>query len=410
MKKLCSLFATLTLALQAVIAAPFDTVFHKAIFENQLIHFDEKKNPGSIVSLPDGTLIIANGRIVLKKLSLPRFRRDHRATLHVRLQSNGDPWDKTGSCFIIPSASQASMITVAQGKKPYPALDTTRYERLSGIVGSQGYLPPVELMRFMTPFGVGYYTPKDDATREAYTPVYIDEWAPYAEWWQDVTDRLPLLCNDSAYVGLAIDSWLPSGYIATVELTIEESRLKADKAPRRYIVPLCNTIQYYQQEFCDIFNRRPLEVDFSLPQNAREATLYYIVSGHGGHAGGDEFTPQENILSLDGKELKRFTPWRTDCASFRRFNPSTGVWLQKRKVRFIGHGGREVKEVEEPLASSDKSRSNWCPGSDVPPLKIALPPLAKGTHTLTIDIPKAQAFVGQAMNHWLVSAWIAWEE
>ena len=38
--------------------------------------------------------------------------------------------------------------------------------------------------------------------------------------------------------------------------------------------------------------------------------------------------------------------------------------------------------VEEPLASSDLSRSNWCPGSDVVPEEIPLKELQAGKHTL----------------------------
>jgi len=86
--------------------------------------------------------------------------------------------------------------------------------------------------------------------------------------------------------------------------------------------------------------------------------LKYITTGHGGHSGGDEFRPQENILSINGEEVYSFTPWRTDCASFRRFNPSTGVWLSKRTVAYIGREGRAEKEVEEPIASSDLQHFN----------------------------------------------------
>ena len=85
------------------------------------------------------------------------------------------------------------------------------------------------------------------------------------------------------------------------------------------------------------------------------------MTGHGGHSGGDEFVQKRNIISVDGKEVLNFIPWRDDCASFRRFNPATGVWLIKRLASYIGEKGYTEKEVEEPLASSDFSRSNWCP-------------------------------------------------
>lgn len=69
-----------------------------------------------------------------------------------------------------------------------------------------------------------------------------------------------------------------------------------------------------------------------------------------------------------------------------------------------------MKEVEEPLGSSDLSRSNWCPGSDVVPETAALGDLKAGTHTFTVSIPEAQPVKGNELNHWLVSAYLVWEE
>ena len=39
--------------------------------------------------------------------------------------------------------------------------------------------------------------------------------------------------------------------------------------------------------------------------------------------------------------------------------------LIERLAAYISEDGYKTKMVEEPLASSDLSRSNWCPGSDV---------------------------------------------
>ena len=119
----------------------------------------------------------------------------------------------------------------------------------------------------------------------------------------------------------------------------------------------------------------------------------------------------KNILSIDGKEVLNFTPWRKDCASFRRFNPTSGVWLQKRPMAYISEDGKRAeKEIEEPLASSDLSRSNWCPGSDVPPVEVKLGNINPGNHILTISIPDSQPVNGNKLNHWLVSAYLIWEE
>ncbi len=73
-------------------------------------------------------------------------------------------------------------------------------------------------------------------------------------------------------------------------------------------------------------------------------------------------------------------------------------------------GKRAEKEIEEPLASSDLSRSNWCPGSDVSPVEVELSNLSAGSHRLTINIPEARPIEENKLNHWLVSAYLVWEE
>ena len=265
-------------------------------------------------------------------------------------------------------------------------------------------------MRFMTPFGVGHFSGKDDKLSAKRRPVYIPKWADCVEWQQDITDRYAEL-EGEAYVGVFIDTWTDEGYLASVELRFKESPISCDPMPRTHVLPLVNTVYYIGQEYPDIFARKPLVADFNLPKGAKNVKLKYIVTGHGGHDGGDEFTPQENVLSIDGNEVYKFTPWRDDCASFRRFNPGTGVWLEKRIASYIGPDGNYTeKEIEEPVGSSDFSRSNWCPGSDVAPEEIPLNSITPGRHTLSIAIPKAQPIKGNEMNHWLVSAYLVWEE
>ena len=119
---------------------------------------------------------------------------------------------------------------------------------------------------------------------------------------------------------------------------------------------------------------------------------------------------RQNIVSVDGQEVLNFVPWRNDCASFRRFNPGTGVWLIKRLAMYIGDKGYTEKLVEEPLGSSDLSRSNWCPGSDVVPEEAELGDLKAGKHTFKVSIPEAEPVDGNKLNHWLVSAYLVWEE
>lgn len=70
---------------------------------------------------------------------------------------------------------------------------------------------------------------------------------------------------------------------------------------------------------------------------------------------------------------------------------------------------RVKKEVEERLASSDLSRSNWCPGSAVTPEKVPLGNLRKGSYRFEIKI-NATANTGEQQNHWLVSSYLVSEK
>jgi len=119
-----------------------------------------------------------------------------------------------------------------------------------------------------------------------------------------------------------------------------------------------------------------------------------------------------NKIYVDNQIVHQFVPWRDDCASFRRFNPGSGVWLVKDTAMHLNWETRtyELKEIEERIASSDYSRSNWCPGTDVLPVVVPLPKLSKGKHSIRFSIPQAQASEENKQNHWLVSAYLVWEE
>lgn len=83
------------------------------------------------------------------------------------------------------------------------------------------------------------------------------------------------------------------------------------------------------------------------------------------------------------------------------------MWNIKRMAPYISRSGEyQTEEIKESLASSDLSRSNWCPGSCIVPEVVALPDLTPGMHKITVSIPKAQRAVGDKLNHWLISAYV----
>lgn len=379
------------------------------VFDKTEVCFRPDKLKGYNEADADGVIRLVNGRVILKKIHIPAYRRGVTVTAAVAVESAGDRWDKTGSCFVLPKESVINMLGVARDEQKYPEADTSRVEGLKGILGGSGYLPAVELMRFMTPFGVGFYSSADDEKSSLRKPVYIDGWAKNVQWKQDVTDRYSCL-EGEVYVGLFIDTWTAEGYIASLTIDVKESTVPEDKLRRTRVLPLINTVPYVGQGIPDIFARKNITVEVDIPEKAGNVCLKYITTGHGGHSGGDEFTRQLNVVTVDQDTVISFVPWRTDCASFRRFNPTSGVWLVKREVAYIGEKGYETKEMEEPLASSDLSRSNWCPGTDVWPETACLKGLKPGRHAVTFSIPRAQPAVGDKLNHWLVSAYLVWDE
>lgn len=407
------------LAVAATFMMPADAANHKElpalgnthiqVFDKTPVCFRPDSFPNYTPANADGVIRLVNGRIILKKITLPDYKRDVDVTLKVTVASNGDRWDKSGSCFVLPKESVINLMNIAEGKRAFPAVDSAKYEKMIGIVPGKDYVPTLELMRFMTPFGVGYYSSDNDSLSSKRRPVYIPKWEKSVTWVQDITDLYPALERE-AYVGIYIDTWTAEGYVASMELDVKESKITCDVMPERRVKPLMNTVYYIGQTYPDIFSRKDVVMDFDMSKAVKNVRLKYIVTGHGGHSGGDEFVEKRNIVSVDGKEVLNFIPWRDDCASFRRFNPATGVWLIPRVAAYIGDKGYTTKEIEEPLASSDLSRSNWCPGSDVMPEEAVIGDLPAGKHSFKVSIPEAQQVDGNKLNHWLVSAYLVWEE
>lgn len=382
---------------------------HIEVFDSVNVCFNPEEYGNYVEANADGIIRLANGRIILKKINVPEYKRDVTVTANVTLSSNGDRWDKSGSFFVMPKDAATTLIEIAKGEAKYPAIDSTRFEKLVGIAAADGYIPNIELIRFMTPFGVGHYSADDDSLSHLRKPVYIDSWAKEVYWEEDITTLYPALEGD-VYVGVFIDTWTPQGYMVSAEILVEESAITCNAMPERQMLPLLNTVYYMGQDYPDIFSRKDLVVDFEMPSDAKNVKLNYIVTGHGGHSGGDEFTQRRNIISIDSDTILDFVPWRDDCYTVRRFNPATGVWLVEREAAYIGEKGYATKKVEEPLGSSDLSRSNWCPGTDVAPRIGDIGDLTAGPHTITVSIPEAQEIEGDKLNHWLVSAYLTWEE
>lgn len=366
------------------------------IFKNQPVNFNGEIGPDSEV------VRLQNGRIIFKKVTVPSFPEGTDVRIKLSLRSNGDRWDKSGSCFVVTHPDQISIIDVSKGEKEFPIASTIE-EKFKGVKATDNYKPVVELLRFMTPFGVGHYSNDKGKHRK---PVYIPKWENEVVWENDIS-QLASKVSNTFFVGVWIDSWTKEGYMVDLSLIYSNRPRKTVQ-----VRSLVNTITYVNgQSLPDFFANTTLEQSFELKKNVKKATLYYLTTGHGGHSGGDEFIKIKNSLRFNNKLVLDTVPWRDDCASFRRFNPTSGVWLKKDSASYIDFEAKayKIKEIEERIASSDLSRSNWCPGSYVKPYVVELGDLNAGKHTIQISIPATAAY-DDKLNHWLVSAYITYEE
>lgn len=342
---------------------------------------------------PDNTALDVNGwlrldagRTLVKPFVLPAHGRRTDITLHLTLRSDGDPWDKVGSVFALADGDGRRFIERLQDGVPS---DTTQF---AGVMADAIGHPPLEWMRFITPFGAGHFSTHPKA--EAWRPVYIPKWENAVHWQTQLGDFQPWIsAADTVWIGLHIDTWTSAGYVVDGRLEFQESDLACDLAPRHTILPLWNTMKltHDQQPYAG-FPDGPLLTE--LGGIAGQITCGLITTGHGGHEGGDEFTPQRHALTVDSTVVHEWTPWRDDCASFRRFNPSSGSWLMEERGR------------SEEVASSDLSRSNWCPGSHVTPLLIPLGQWDDAPRRVALAIPGAQRLGADAHNFWNVSAYL----
>ena len=337
--------------------------------------------------LADGWKRTDAGRLVTKAFEVPRFQYAPKVTLTLSLKSTGDPWDKSGAVLLLQDDWAKR---IEQDSSAWPGIESN---------ANNGFTPALELLRFITPFGVGHYS--DTERSDEYRPVYIPKWEQQVSWQNDIS-HLWSAMQDSITLAVYIDTWSAEGHELDLNLTFKDKLARVPPLPQIQHLPLVNTTKFHaNQSPFDGFATNPLNLDFHLSEPAANAVLHYIPTGHGGHSEGDEFVPCRHILSLDLDTIAQFTPWRDDCASFRRFNPSSGVWTE----RTYWQGD----SIDERIASSDYSRSGWCPGSDVPAMKFNLGKLEAGTHQLTIDVPDAQHYTDAAMNFWNVAAYLTWQ-
>lgn len=295
--------------------------------------------------LPDGTernghRLFKEGQVVQATIDLPKR-----------------PANQRDAQRIIATIHVEPVILEADGKLR-PGDPWTRLGALSVMSTAQAGLAPVEveLTRFITGFG----------GRSTFT--------------QDLTALAPIL-QGKTVLRVSISTYSKPAWKITVMLSYSGGDAAGYRRPM-WAVPVWN-------EPAVTAERNTLTATVDVPAGLARPRLRVMSSGHASDGtGGDEFISRIHILRVDGLEIARWRPWSEDGGSSKSANPMSGR---------IMLDGRE-------LWSSDLDRSGWRPGSIVEPLRLPVPELTPGKHTIEIEVqnirPKDQT--GQH-GYWRIS-------
>ncbi|WP_316840127.1 PNGase F N-terminal domain-containing protein [Pedobacter gandavensis] len=348
------------------------------IFNKEKISFGNKiENPAA--DQANVTYHFSGGTVILKKVKLPTARPGQSVFAELIQNSNGDAYDRTGSVFMIPVDKSVSFLNALQnGLQALPVYNAHNGKKYQGVIATDNYLPPLELMRFFTSFGVKHFN--EQAKIKGYN------WADSTIYKQDITVLSPRLQGE-VWIGVFIGNYDKGGHNVSLNLNYYpgyEGEKEIEK--KSFIMPVFNSTNLMEmagQEYGTMFDKDSLTVTIDVPQGVKNLRLRYLTTGHGGWGKGDEFVPKMNEIFVDGKRVYHFIPWREDCATYRFSNPSSGNF---------GNG----------LSSSDLSRSNWCPGTLTLPVEIPLENLTPGKHKLQVAIPLGKP-EGTSFSSWNVS-------
>jgi hypothetical protein len=364
------------------------------VFVREPIAFgNEIRNPGD--SEVGAVFRFAGGTVIARRVELPDVPDDTAVFAEIVEASNGDAYDRTGSIFILPDEGVGSpgptadkraggknltfLDALREGVKVLPVTRDRAGREYQGIAATDGYTPPVELVRFITPFGVRHYNTQVTVAGIA--------WEDSVVYKMEVTELLPVL-RGPVWVGAFIGNYDKSGHHLSLSLRYHPGsrEIREDPRARRTVLPLFCTLNLMEmagQAYGRVFESDTLRVSFDLPTELTNVRLRYLTTGHGGWGEGDEFLPKVNEIRIDGRVVGRFVPWRSDCETYRRVNPASGNFWNGQ-------------------SSSDFSRSGWCPGAAVSPVTFPLGTLAPGRHIVEVAIDMGKP-AGESTSSWNVS-------
>ncbi|MEL6821894.1 MAG: LamG-like jellyroll fold domain-containing protein [Calditrichota bacterium] len=153
---------------------------------------------------------------------------------------------------------------------------------------------------------------------------------------EDLSFLAPLLKGELR-IQAHIDTWLTPAWKVTYTLMFVEDASYENPA---WVKPI-----YYNQDLkrTDITSNEP-SISVDVPVGLDSMQIAYFTSGHSNiGSGGDEFITKANVIYVNGQEVYRNSPWRTDCGNFGNVNP---------------------------CGNFPPSRSGWCPGDEVHPVMV----------------------------------------
>lgn len=343
------------------------------VFDHEGIYFRDIPKPTEL----DDTKVMrfANGSIIMKKVKLPENNSDYSIFSELSQYSEGDAYDRTGSVFVVPTDKEKSFFDgLLNGKDQLPIYTDKDGQTYEGMVVTENYLPPLELMRFYTSFGVRGYN---------HIEVADYNWPDSVVFKQEVTDYADVLKGD-VWVGAWIGNYAQNGHNVTLDIKYYP---QSKESSTKEVYPLFTTVNIMEmagQAYPEnMFRNDSLTVDFTTDTDLENAYIRYISTGHGGWGGGDEFNPKLNEIFMDDNRLMAYTPWREDCGSYRELNSASGNFANG-------------------LSSSDLSRSGWCPGMVSYPVFIHIGNLKAGEHQLKVAIPVGDP-AGSSKSYWCIS-------
>ncbi|MBN2790713.1 MAG: peptide-N-glycosidase [Candidatus Delongbacteria bacterium] len=339
------------------------------VFEEETVNFDPEIKPAQDEVLKnDTTYHFSKGSVVMKKIKLTdEMKKNTMVFAKLRCRSNGDAYDRTGSAFIIPVNDKISVLDAYKfGLDTLPVSEDNKDRKYQGIARTDNYDPVIEIIRFITSFGADHFNEKNEINNY--------DWEDDVIYKQEISSLIPN-DKDEMWVGVFVGNYDKGGHKVSLDLDFHPGYSENDSIKvKKYIQPLfstVNTLEMSGQNYGKLFDNDTLRVEFEISEKIEDIKLLYTTTGHGGWGGGDEFNPKQNQVFIDGVKVFKIFPWRTDCGTYRMYNPASGNF---------GNG----------VSSSDLSRSNWCPAMLTPPYIIPLDTLKQGKHTMEIVIDQGK--------------------